>query len=112
MKLPKQGARTPAEIQRLLDQALDDQESGWVSGNRVPVEEFLRRVPVLRHDAEAVLDLIYHEYTLRQSIGEHPDPNEFIARFPGLGKPLMLQFGIDAAIPPSTNVLGGKAVLI
>ena len=97
------------EIQQLLDPALDDQESSWMSGDRMPVEDFLRREPVLRNNAEAVLDLIYHEYTLRRRLGEQPDPNEFIARFPDLGKPLMIQLGIDAAIPASTNVLGGKA---
>ena len=63
----------------------------------------VRFSPALRDDAEAVLDLVYHEYTLRQGIGERPDPNEFAARFPDLVKPLMMQFGLDAAIPPSTN---------
>ena len=107
MKSTKQGARTP-EIQELLDQALDDQESSWASGDRTPVEELLSREPALRDDEEVVLDLIYHEYTLRQRIGEHPDPNEFMARFPDLAEPLMIQFGIDAAIPPSTGGGGGE----
>ena len=99
--------RTP-DIQQLLDRALGDQESGWGRGDRVPVEEFLRLEPALRDDAEAVLDLVYHEYTLRQGIGEHPDPNEYAARFPELVKPLMIQFGVDAAIPLSTGVLEGE----
>jgi eukaryotic-like serine/threonine-protein kinase len=106
MKSTRAGVRTP-EIQRLLDQALDDQESSWERGDRMPVEAFLRREPMLRIDEEAVLDLIYHEYTLRQRIGGHPDANEFMARFPELVKPIMIQFGLDAAIPPSTG--GDKA---
>jgi hypothetical protein len=49
-------ARDP-EIQRLLDQALDDQKASWNRGERVFVEAYLARDPALREDAEAILDL-------------------------------------------------------
>ena len=88
-----------AEIQFLLDQALDDQKSSWDRGEGVRVEQILALAPALRDDTEAVLDLIYQEYVLRKESGEKPDPNEFTARFPDLAGPIMLQFGVDAAIP-------------
>ncbi len=92
------------EVQRLLDQALDDQKSSWSRGERTPVEDYLARDPALRDDTEAILDLIYQEYLLRRDRGENPDPDEFYARFPDLAESLMLQFGVDAAIPPTTRI--------
>ena len=97
------GSGRDPEIQRLLDQALDDQKSSWSRGERIPVEDYLARDPVLRDDAEAILDLIYQEYLLRRERGENPDPHEFYARFPDLAESLMVQFGIDAAIAPTTR---------
>jgi serine/threonine protein kinase len=92
------------EIQRLLDQALDDQKSSWTRGERIPVEDYLRQHPALQRDTEAMLDLIYQEYLIRQDQGETPRPDEFYARFPDLAESLMLQFGVDAAIPPTVEL--------
>jgi eukaryotic-like serine/threonine-protein kinase len=96
------------EVQRLLDQALDDQTSSWTRGEGTPVEAYLARDPALSQDAEAILDLIYQEFVLRRDHGERPDPHEFIARFPDLAESLMLQLGLDAAIAPTTRVLNER----
>ena len=98
-------ARRDAEIQLLLDRALEDQISSWTRGEKTPVEDYLAREPALSRDAEAILDLIYQEYVLRRDRGETPDPNEFFARFPDHAESLMLQFGVDHAITATTRFL-------
>ena len=87
-----------AEIRKLLDEALDDQKSSWIRGERTPVEVYLERHPEIQADSDGILDLIYQEYLLRRERGENPVPDEFYARFPDLAETLMLQFGLDAAI--------------
>jgi hypothetical protein len=47
-----------------------DQRQRWETGQRVPSEDYLRRYPQLHADPEAVLDLIFHEFLLRQERGE------------------------------------------
>jgi serine/threonine protein kinase len=94
-----QAAHRDPEIQRLLDRALDDQRSSWIRGERIPVEEYLARDPALRDDPDAILDLIYQEYLLLRERGETPDPHEFTARFPELAEAILVQFGVDAAMP-------------
>ena len=96
------------ELQRLLNQALDDQRSTWSRGERVLVEDYLARYPSLRDDAEATLDLIYQEYVLRKEFCEPADLHDFCTRFPDLAQAIMLQFGIDEAIAPTTHVLNDR----
>ncbi len=86
------------DVQRQLQQALDDQNHEWGRGDRVLVESYLARYPALQAESEAILDLIYHEFLLRQDHGEAPQADEFCERFPSLAEPLLLQLGIDAAI--------------
>jgi eukaryotic-like serine/threonine-protein kinase len=97
MNSAERADRAP-EIQRLLDQALDDQKSSWSRSERTLVEDYLAREPALRGDSEAVLDLIYQEFLLRKDLQEALDPNEFCTRFPELAEALLLQLGLDAAI--------------
>ena len=92
-------AELDLDIQGQLQQALDDQIRDWGRGDPVLVETYLARYPALQTESEAILDLIYHEFLLRQDQGEAPKPDEFYARFPSLADSLMVQFGIDAAVP-------------
>ena len=75
MSVSQTSRRMSWSVVHLLDQALDDQKSSWNTGQRVLVEEYLRREPALCGDPDAILDLIYHEYLIRQKLGENPDPN-------------------------------------
>jgi tetratricopeptide (TPR) repeat protein len=70
----------------------------WARGDRVPVEDYIAQYPSLRTDAEAVLDLIYHEVVLRQEQGETPTLAEYLARFDDLGPQLRLLFEVDHAL--------------
>ena len=85
--------------QDLLETILDRQASSWSCGERTPVEVYLSENPVLRDDTNAVLDLIYHEFVLRQRMGEAPKLDEYLSRFPDWAELLLRQFAAHAAVP-------------
>ena len=75
-----------------------DQRQRWQCGERVRVETYLEQQPQLASDTELLLDLIYHEFLLREQQGETPQPEEYLQRFPHLADPLRLQFEMDRAM--------------
>ena len=88
------------------EQLLAEQVARWGQGRRVLVEAFLARDPELRHDSEAVLDLIYNEIVLREQRARRPGADEYIGRFPELGDAIRDQFEIHrmfADRDPSSN---------
>ena len=91
-------ADRPTAAGSVLAAALDDQSRCWTHGGRATVEEHLARWPALGGDAEAVLDLIYHEVLLRRRAGEEPRPAEYQDRFPALGGPIGQLFEVDEAL--------------
>jgi serine/threonine-protein kinase len=102
---PSRAADDPA-----LATLLEDQQSRWQRGERLPVEAYLQRHPALTGDREAVLELILHEVLLRLERGETPALGEYQQRFPHLAEPLALQFEVENALaspalasaPPAT----------
>jgi hypothetical protein len=72
----------PVEVLR------EDRRARWARGERVPAEEYLRRHPALRADPESVLQLVYDEVHLRQTLGEEPRLEEYARRFPELADEL------------------------
>jgi WD40 repeat protein/serine/threonine protein kinase len=77
----------------LIRQARD-----WRHGQLHPAESYLKQVPALGEDPEAVLDLIYHERVLRAERGEVPRLDEYVQRFPHLAGQLEVQFELDRAL--------------
>ena len=61
---------------------LIDQSERWQRGERIPAENYLRRYPPLETDAEAVVELAYGEFLLREEHGELPTLAELLWRFP------------------------------
>jgi eukaryotic-like serine/threonine-protein kinase len=85
---PRRDAPRPgSEVQRLCA----DQRERWRRGDRVPAEAYLESFPAVRDDPKAALDLVYHEFALRESLGERPDLAEFERRFPTYARRLRLQ---------------------
>src|SRR5207244_10192943 len=60
----------------------DDQRRRWARGDRMPVEGYLELLPALARQPEALVDLIYSEFLLREELGEHPTCAEYEQRFP------------------------------
>jgi tetratricopeptide (TPR) repeat protein len=81
-----------------IEGLLDEQSRRWRQDERVPVEALLSRQPALADDAEAVLDLIYHEILLRRRRGETPVLDEYLPRFPHLAGTLPLLFEVERAL--------------
>src|SRR4051794_4875702 len=59
-----------------------DMARRWAAGERPRVEDYLAADPSLADDTDAVLDLAYEEFCLRQQHGEGTDPEALLARFP------------------------------
>jgi FHA domain len=60
-----------------------EQYDSWRDGQPVPVEVLLDRCPALADDDDAVIELLYSEFQLREQFGEQPQKGEYFGRFPG-----------------------------
>ncbi len=81
----------------LLDRALDRQREAWLSGAR-PTVELIARSASIPSEPDFLLDLIYNEIVLREEIGESPQLDEYLEKFPQLGEDLQLHFEVHRAI--------------
>jgi serine/threonine-protein kinase len=68
-----------------------DQHHRWERGERPAVESYLQRFPQVTADADAVVDVIFHDYLLRERSGEIPDAQEYAARFPAYADAVQTQ---------------------
>ncbi|MGD9632123.1 MAG: WD40 repeat domain-containing serine/threonine protein kinase [Pirellulales bacterium] len=89
-----------AQISRL---ARVDQSMRWQRGIRCRAEEYLDRFPALRFDHESAVDLIYHEYLLRERDHVPSALEELTLRFPEHASSLRAQVDFHRAL----NVAGG-----
>ncbi|MGF1583402.1 MAG: tetratricopeptide repeat protein [Gemmataceae bacterium] len=87
----------PDPTRVLVEQLLGDQKHQFQNGSPVRVEDYLSKHPELGDDPDAMLDLLYQEFVLRERMGETPDVDEYVERFPELATEINLQFRIDDA---------------
>jgi hypothetical protein len=73
-----------------------ERQERWQRGDRVLAEEFVRCHPILQSDPERVVELIYHEKLLRDELGEKPQLEEYIQRFPQFAEQLKTLFAVDS----------------
>jgi tetratricopeptide (TPR) repeat protein len=78
-----------------------DQQRRWAQGQRVLVEAYLQRYPVLADDPEALLDLIYSEALLREGLGETDLLADYLRRFPQHEATLRRQFALHELLASS-----------
>ncbi len=88
--LSLQADNVDSQGEDLLDAALTEQRRDWVTGNRTPAAEWLRRFPALALDAAQAADLVYHEFILREELGDCPDWEEYLGQFPEYANVLLL----------------------
>jgi WD40 repeat protein/tetratricopeptide (TPR) repeat protein/tRNA A-37 threonylcarbamoyl transferase component Bud32 len=72
----------PVSLSELVSLLRADQRRCWERGQRVWAEDYLERYPALRGAVEAVLDLLYSEFLLREERGDQPRAEEYLGRFP------------------------------
>ena len=75
-------AQADGLLERLLDAVLAEQRRDWIAGKRIPADETLRQHPELADEPACAAELIYHEFSLRQELGESPDWQEHLRQFP------------------------------
>src|SRR5262245_43372107 len=107
--LARAGELPPADLVAVLRV---DQRERWRRGERVPAEAYLQRHPRLLADAEAVLDLVYGEFVMREQLGEEPAADEYLRRFPAHEARLRRLFAVDRALlaPPPAAAAPPPAV--
>jgi len=86
---------------RVLEALRAEQIESWHQGERRLVEGYLEDAPQLRDDYDAVLDLIYTEVVVREELGEMPEPDEYLRRFPHLDAALRRQFAVHRLLESS-----------
>jgi hypothetical protein len=99
-QLSRVGESDPAvgSVRQLMGTLEEDQRRRWQRGERLLVEAYLAQHPALKAEAEAIVDLLYNEFRLRQKAGEAPRLEEYLERFPGLAGQLRVQFEVHGAL--------------
>ena len=97
----------------LLMLARTDMEARVAVGEMIRVEDYMRRFPELESDAQALNQLILHEYILRSRFEEKPSHDEFHQRFPLLDQDQLAQLDAEheraSAIDVTTDWSRGLA---
>jgi tRNA A-37 threonylcarbamoyl transferase component Bud32 len=93
----------PLDTAQLCLLARTDQAERWRRGDRRPAEEYLDRFSALEEDPDCAVDLIYHEYLLREELSERPALEEYIGRFPQHASALMDQVALHRALRESSD---------
>ena len=96
-----------------LDDVILEQQKRWTEDDHVPVETLVTKHK-LGDRPDQVLDLIYGEILLRESIGQTPLESEYHERFPNLSESISRQFQVhralqlDPADPGLSTARGGR----
>jgi serine/threonine-protein kinase len=106
--LAEAGPLPPTELATVLRA---DQRQRWEASERVPAEDYLRRHPAVEANMEAALDLIFHEFLLRERLGERPDVDEYRRRFPHHAEALAAQVALHRALAGRTEDGSGRVPL-
>jgi serine/threonine protein kinase/tetratricopeptide (TPR) repeat protein len=77
-------------IQELVQAALTEQRREWTCGKRIAITEWLQRYPALSADPAHAAELVYHEFILRQELGESPNWDDYVRQFPEYAGSLVL----------------------
>ncbi len=77
-----------------------DQRQRWRSGEHIPAEWYFEKFPTVYEDSDLALDLIYSEFLLRETEGEHPRLDEYLVRFPHLADAIKVQVAFHVALDP------------
>src|SRR5262245_54173333 len=68
--LASAGELPPSELAEIVR---IDQRQRWLASKPASAESYLETLPTLRDDPELAVDLIFHEFLLREEKGEAPD---------------------------------------
>jgi serine/threonine protein kinase len=90
-----------------------DQWQRWHSGDRVPAETYLKMHPSVAVAWADSFELISGEIRIRKDLGENPDVQEFLVRFPQFAAKLhKIEAELHPSYPPQTTNLNTPAGVI
>jgi WD40 repeat protein/tetratricopeptide (TPR) repeat protein len=90
-------------LAQLAEALAVDQRQRWQAGERIPAEDYLAGQPALAADVERALELVYGEFLLRLELGETPQPDEYLQRFPQYAERLRQQFQLQRMMDNSSS---------
>ena len=99
--LGRQENLSPAQVMAVL---CVDQCQRWHHGERVPAETYLKMHPALTTAWADAFELVYSEFRLRQELGEEPDLQDFLRRFPQYTAKLQRLSQEDSSVPYTANI--------
>jgi hypothetical protein len=88
----------PNDFDEPIREIVADQKRQWLSGRRVLLESYLPRHPRIAQSEEPLLDLIYHEVRLRESMDEAVAAADYLRRFPQLKDQIEPLFQVHSAM--------------
>ena len=97
--LDQSGTHSQEQVLAVL---LVDQRERWTAGEKVLVETYVQDFSFLQTDPEALTDLAYAEFLVREHLGETPEFSEYQQRFPKIAETLRQQIALNQALQPST----------
>src|SRR5437016_784705 len=107
--LPPQDSSDPALARaQQIDQICDRFEAAWRTGRRPRVEDFLDEATGPERTA-LLCELLAVEVYHRRTAGETPQPEDFLARFPGLASAALEKIWAAPAESPTTIDTGHGA---
>jgi eukaryotic-like serine/threonine-protein kinase len=90
--------RPPLDIDALVAVLRVDQHRRWLAGERVDVSTYRRDFPILQSSTEAFFELLFHEFLIREQLGEQPESSEYEKRYPDLSERLRLQMEVHLVL--------------
>ena len=88
----------PNEFDEPIQRIAAEQRREWLRGRRKLLESYLPQYPEIAQAEEPLLDLIYHEVRLRESMGEEVAVGGYLRRFPHLKDQLEPLFEVHSAL--------------
>lgn len=89
-----------------IEQRLAQQETAWQEGVRISIHQLLSELPETIRREEVILELICHEVTLRERLGEVPQLAEYQEQFPDLAESIRIQWEIDRLLIEQVAIRG------
>jgi WD40 repeat protein len=88
----------PSVAESQLRRARAELESDLRAGRDRRAETLLATYPAIADDTDAVLELVYTEFVVRQQLGQEPDPSSWLDRFPQWRADLEQMFQVHDAV--------------
>ena len=89
-----------------------DQEKRARLGKPISAEDYLSALPNLAAQTDWAIDVMYHEYLLKEEHGQRPTSAEYAARFPQYAALLADQIELHNAMGPATGAFEPASTLL